>query len=206
MKRLSPAEPRVDRRVVQICLNIRIEIKRQYPVSYIKHVFEKQGFHVDIADLYTLRIGKCIAISEANQIISRIKDILVSISNRISMICAETYIRVKDNLCENSVFQRIIHSNNNTLSGTNINDNLVLCVYNSRKNRSIIRIIPRLGNKIEQLDLLLIPRTIYISCGDVAIAASYLTETSRLLIQVFREIIEKSKMMNALSKDHEGMK
>jgi len=204
MRKLSPAEPEVKHCTMQMCFNIRIEIRRQYPISFVKQVFEQYGFRVDIIDLYTLRIGKCIMFSEIDQIISRIKDILVLLSNRISTVCAETYIRVKDNLCEKPLFQKIIYSNNNVLSASNIDSNLVLCVYNSRKKRSIIRIVPRLGSNINQIDLLLIPRSVYILCGDIVIVTSYLIETSRLLIQVFREILENSKMMSALSKDLKG--
>ena len=190
MKKLSPSEPQVaiERSGAQLCFSIRIEVKRQYSISYVRYLLEKQGFRTDIIEPYILRASKCVLLRGLEHLVSVTKSILVELSNRLETICAEVYMRVKHNVCESIAFQRKIRSGNNILSASRLDNDLVVCLYNNKRKRSIIRIIPDYGNNIDKLDLLLIPRSLYVTCGDTSVIASYLADISRRLIKAFGKI------------------
>ncbi len=192
MKKLSPSEPQVAIRKssARLCFSIRIEVKRQYSISYVRHVLEKQGFRTDIIEPYVLRTSRCVLLTGLEHLVSLSKSILVELFNRLETICAEVYMRVKHNACESMAFQRKIRSGNNILSASRLDNDLVVCIYNSKRKRSIIRIIPGYGNNIDKLDLLLIPRSLYVTCGDASVIASYLADISGRLIKAFRKIHE----------------
>ncbi len=192
MKKLSPSEPQVAIRKssAQLCFSIRIEVKRQYSISYVRHVLEKQGFRTDIVEPYILRASKCVLLTGLGHLVSMTKSILVELSNRLETICAEVYMRVKHNVCESIVFQRRIRSGNNIISASRLDNDLVVCLYNNKRKRSIIRIIPDYGNNIDKLDLLLVPRSLYVTCGDASVIASYLAGISGRLIKAFGKIHE----------------
>ena len=192
MKKLSPSEPQVAIRKssARLCFSIRIEVKRQYSISYVRHVLEKQGFRTDIIEPYILRTSKCVLLTGLEHLVSVSKSILVELFNRLETICAEVYMRVKHNACESMTFQRKVRSGNNSLSASRLDNDLVVCIYNSKRKRSIIRIIPGYGNNIDKLDLLLIPRSLYVTCGDASVIASYLVDISGRLIKAFGKIHE----------------
>ncbi len=192
MKKLSPSEPQVAIRKssARLCFSIRIEVKRQYSISYVRHVLEKQGFRTDIIEPYVLRTSRCVLLTGLEHLVSLSKSILVELFNRLETICAEVYMRVKHNACESTAFQRKVRSGNNILSASRLDNDLVVCIYNSKRKRSIIRIIPGYGNNIDKLDLLLIPRSLYVTCGDASVIASYLADISGRLIKAFGKIHE----------------
>ncbi len=187
MKKLSPSEPQVaiERSGAQLCFSIRIEAKRQYSISYVRYLLEKQGFRTDIIEPYILRASKCVLLRGLEHLVSVTKSILIELSNRLETICAEVYMRVKHNVCESIALQRKIRSGNNILSASRLDNDLVVCLYNNKRKRSVIRIIPDYGNNIDKLDLLLIPRSLYVTCGDAPVIASYLADISGRLIKAF---------------------